>query len=136
MATQEHDNIPDRVDLRVLAGSPFSVALAVLQADGEAMAASSITSARAHVRASVGGQDILHIFSTEDDPADASIGGGATGAVTLTATSETTSLWQAQWPGQAPETVVWWDLEITDGDDETHQITAPGTLTLVWQVTR
>lgn len=135
MATTEVSNVPDRVDVEVLAGRPFSLALSILDAGG-AVAAADIASARAHVRTDVDGRDILHIFSTEDDPADAAISGGASGVVTLTATSETTSLWQEQWPGTAPETVAWWDLEITDDVGEVHQVTRPGTFTLIWQVTR
>lgn len=135
MATTEVDNVPDRIDVRVLAGNPFSLTLPVLD-DGGAVDASSIVSARAHVRKTVGGQDILHVFSSEDDPADITIAGGAAATLELTATSDTTSLWQEQWPGEAPETVVWWDVEYVDDDEETHQIVAPGTITLVHQVTR
>jgi hypothetical protein len=31
---------------------------------------------------------------------------------------------------------MWWDLEITDDDGESWQMTAPGLLTVVHQVTR
>lgn len=136
MATVEVHDVPDRIDVRILAGRPFELVVAVMDGAG-AVNEASILSARAHVRASVSGQDILHIFSSEDVPADIVIGGGAAGTLTISATSETTSLWQQQWPGTAPETVAWWDIEFTDdSSDEPRQLCAPGTIALVWEVTR
>ncbi len=136
MTTIALGSVPDRVNLTVLAGSPFTLTVPVLDGAGDAVAAADIASARAHVRAKVDSDQVLHIFSTENDPADAEITGTSEAAVVLTATAEVTSLWQDTWTGSAPSTTVWWDLEVTDGDGETHQITTPGTIVLVHQVTR
>lgn len=135
MATIEVTDLPDRVDVTVLAGRPFSLTLPVFDVDGQVDAA-SLVSARAQVRTGVGASDLLHTFSTENDPADAEISGDASGVITLTATSAVTSAWQEAWPGEAPESIAWWDLEVVDSDGETHQVTSPGMITLRWQVTR
>jgi hypothetical protein len=136
MATVEIGTLPSRIDLTVLAGNPMTLTVPVLDGAGSAVAAASLSSARAHVRPRTDSDQILHVFSTDNDPADAEITGTTAASVVLTATSEVTSLWQVTWTGVAPQTVVWWDLEVTDTDDIPHQITIPGTITLIHQVTR
>lgn len=133
MATVELSNLPDRIDVEVLAGEPFSLTVAVLDGTGAQLAAADLTSARAQVRPSVDSNQVLHLFSTLDDDPDAAI---TDDGIVLTATSDVTTLWQAVWPGTAPATVVWWDLEVTAADDVVHQVTRPGTITLYHQVTR
>lgn len=134
MATVSLVDVPDRVDLRVLAGRPFS-ALFTIQLDGAPVAYSSLADARAHVRADVGSELVVFTFATDDGTA-VLVNSGGNAAVRLVADSAQTTEWQELWPGRAPETVVWWDLEITDTGGERHQITSPGTITLVHQVTR
>jgi hypothetical protein len=138
----ESEDVPPRHDVRVMAGRPFSYRLPVRDADGPA-AAAVVASARAQVRAAVGDRDVLHSFGTDEDPADIEIDDTDPDAVVLviTATSETTGLWASEWPGprtgtSPPESVAWWDVEVTDADDVTTQITSPGTITVVHQVTR
>lgn len=133
MATTELVDLPDRLNFTILAGRPFRMSIPVYDPDGDLVAAVDMTSARAHVRQAIGDASPLHIFSTDDAEPDAEI---VDGAVVLTATSEQTSLWQENWPGTPPETVAWWDLEVTDGDGTPRQINTPGTITLVHQVTR
>jgi len=127
--------LPTRIDVTVLAGEPFELAVPVLDGAGDPVAAGGIASARAQVRPDVASGQVLHLFSTAD-PATAEITGTTAASVVLTASSDETSLWQEDWPGCAPRTVVWWDLEVTDADGVAHQITSPGTITLVHQVTR
>ncbi len=135
MATVELIDRPDRIDLTILAGRPFGFRVPVLQADGTGMDFADVASARAQVRQSVGDDQVLYTFATGEEGAElVDVGGLAT--VRLFADSERTTEWQLLWPGKAPETVVWWDLEITDADDQPHQITEPGKITLVHQVTR
>lgn len=133
MATVELGELPDRIDVEVLAGEAFTLTVPVLDGDGTAVAAASLSAARAQVRLSIDSNQVLHTFATTDDDPDAEI---TDDGVVLTATAAVTSLWQAVWPGIAPATVVWWDLEVTDTGGESHQITRPGTLTLYHQVTR
>jgi hypothetical protein len=135
MATVELGDPVDRIDVRQLAGRPLGFRVPVLQADGTAMESGDVVSARAQVRPQIGSAEILYTFDTTDEGAELVDIAGACW-VRLTATSERTTEWQLLWPGRAPETVVWWDLEITDGDGETHQITEPGKITLIHQVTR
>jgi hypothetical protein len=134
VAIQSLVDVPDRVDLRVLAGRPFSVLFPV-QLDGAPVAFASLYDARAQVRADIGSELVVFTFSTEDGTA-VLVNSGGNAAVRLLADAEQTSEWQELWPGSAPETVMWWDLEITDSGLEHHQITSPGTITLVHQVTR
>jgi hypothetical protein len=134
VATIEVSNVPeDRIDIRVLAGVPFRFTLPVLDENGGPVPAVDMSAARVHVRAAIDDSIILHTFSTEDGEPDAEIDDGA---VILTAVSEVTSSWQENWPGRAPETYAWWDLEVTDSDGEPRQITTPGMFTVVHQVTR
>lgn len=128
--------LPNRVDLTVLAGQPFELSLPVLDGAGDPVPAASLASARAQVRETVADDTVLHTWSTEDDPATAEITGTSAGAVLLTATGDVTAAWQDDWPGCAPRSVAWWDLEVVDTDGITHPITVPGTITLVHQVTR
>lgn len=136
MATVEVGTLPDRIDLTLLAGEPMTLTVPVLNGAGAAVAAANLASARAHVRPKVDSDQVLHVFATDNAPADAEITGTTAASIVLTATSEVTSLWQVTWTGVAPQTVVWWDLEVTDTDDIPHQITVPGTITLIHQVTR
>lgn len=133
MATIELGTLPNRIDLVVLAGEPFTLTVPVLDSDGVALVAVDLATARAQVRPDIDSDQVLHTFSTEDDVPDAAI---TNDGVVLTADSDTTSLWQQVWTGIAPATVVWWDLEVTGADDVVHQVTAPGTITLYHQVTR
>lgn len=136
MATVALGSLPDRINLTVLAGNAFELTVPVLDGAGAPVAAASLDSARAHVRPKLDSSQILHIFSTDDDPPDAEITGTTSASIVLTASAEVTSLWQVNWGGSSGLAVVWWDLEVTDADGETHQITSPGTITLVHQVTR
>lgn len=133
MATVELGSLPDRIDVEVLAGEPFTLTVPVLDADGGAVEAAGLSAARAHVRPSIDSNQVLHIFATTDDDPDAAI---TDDGVVLTATSATTSLWQQVWPGVAPVTTVWWDLEVTGADSVVHQVTLPGQIRLYHQVTR
>jgi hypothetical protein len=132
-------DVPERVDLRVLAGRPFSALLSIVTGSASTpvpVEAGDIASVRAHVRAGIDSELVVHVFTTDDGSA-AVVGTGSDAAsVRLSATSDETTEWQALWPGTAPETVVWWDLEIADTGGERHQVTSPGTITLVHQVTR
>jgi hypothetical protein len=101
--------------------------------DGGALPAAAVVSARAQVRREVDDPTVWHTFDTEADPVSITV---SDGYVTLVATSDETTEWANLWPGVAPETYMWWDLEITDDDGESWQMTAPGLLTVVHQVTR
>jgi hypothetical protein len=133
MTTTELAQELPRIDVRCYAGRPLEIVVPVLDGAGLALDSDGMPTARAHVRASVGDPTVLHSFGSEEDPADISI---ADGELTITATSDITTDWALLWPGAAPETVAWWDVEITDIDGATWQITAPGTFTVVHQVTR
>ncbi len=122
-----------RIDVLCYAGRPFTLTVPLLQGDGSPMPAAAVASARAHVRASVDSDQVLHSFDTADDPIDAVV---SDGQIVLTATSLVTTSWGDLWPGRAPVTVAWWDLEITDDQGEPWQITEPGTFAVVHQVTR
>ena len=138
MAVVSVADVPDRVNLRVLAGRPFRALFTVVTGDPTPVAveAGDVASVRAQVRADIGSELIVYTFSSGDGTA-ALVGTGTDPAqVRLLATAEQTDQWQYLWPGEAPETVVWWDLEITDTGGERHQVTSPGTITLVHQVTR
>jgi hypothetical protein len=126
-------DLPDRIDAKILAGRPFRMRVPIYDPDGDLVAAVDMSVARAQVRQAIGDPSPLHIFSSEDAEPDALI---VDGAVILVATSETTSSWQENWPGSAPETVAWWDLEVTDADGTPRQVNVPGTITVVHQVTR
>jgi hypothetical protein len=127
---------PDRVNLRVVAGRPLRVRLPLLLPDGSPVEAQDVDAIRAHVRPAVGSEQILHRFTTDDGSAQIVGTGTDAAAVRLVADAAETSTWQDLWPGRAPETVVWWDLEVTDTGAERHQVTTPGTITLIHQVTR
>jgi hypothetical protein len=133
MATVELGDLPDRIDVKVLAGEPFELTVPVLDQTSTPVPMVNLTSARAQVRPSIDSNQVLHLFSTEDDEPDAEI---TDDGVVLTASSGTTALWQQVWPGIAPTTVVWWDLEVTDAGGVVHQVTMPGLITLYHQVTR
>lgn len=132
MSTVSVTNVPDRIDAEILAGRPFEMTIPIMFGGGPVPAV-NITSARAQVRPAVGDPVILHTFSTEDEEPMAAI---SDDGITITATSQETTTWALQWPGQAPETVVWWDLEVTDSDGVPRQINRPGTLTVVHELTR
>jgi hypothetical protein len=136
MTTFEIGSLPDRYDITHLAGEAFRLSVPVLDGDGAPVDAADLLSARVHVRAFPDSQVILSRFSTEEDPANAEITGGTAAVLVLTASSGDTTDWQAVWPGRGGRSVVWWDAEVTDADGQPHQITAPGTITLVHQITR
>lgn len=139
MALVTVTDVPDRVDFRVLAGRPFSALLSVVFGPAETptpVEAGDIGSVRAQVRADVGSELIVFTFSDVDGTATVVGTGSSPASVRLAVDAATTDEWQYLWPGSAPETVVWWDLEITDTGGERHQVTSPGTITLVHQVTR
>lgn len=137
MATVEVGTIPDRIDVLHLAGKPFELDVPVLDSATPPVAVpfAGVASARAHVRPSVDSDQILYVFSTDDVGLEI-VDDGGDAVLRLSATSEITSDWQVVWPGASGQAVVWWDLEITDDSDETHQVTSPGTITLIHQVTR
>lgn len=133
MSTLEVSDLPDRIDVTVLAGRRFTLTVPVLYGNFTPVPAVNISGARAHVRPAIDDPVILHVFSTDDEDPDAEV---TDDGVVLTATAETTSSWAVNWPGRAPETVAWWDLEVTDVDGEPRQILIPGTITVVHEVTR
>lgn len=136
MTTQTVSALPPRIDVTALAGEPFELTVPVLDGAGAAVAASALASARAQIRPDVASARVLHTFSTAT-PGTAQITGTTSASVVLTADSDRTSLWQLTWPpALGPETVAWWDLEVTTTGGITYQITVPGMFTLVWQVTR
>lgn len=133
----EVGTLPDRIDIVHLAGAGFELNVPVLEADNTAMAYSAVAAARAQVRATIDGDEVLFVFATTNSPPDALIiNSGGAAVVRLEASSETTSEWQTLWPGSAGQARVWWDLEITDTEGHPHQITQPGLITLIHQVTR
>lgn len=121
------------VNVTCYAGRPLEITIPVLDGNGAALDSDGMLSARAHVRATIDDATVLHSFGSDESPADITI---ADGLLTITADSTTTSDWALLWPGAAPQTVAYWDVEITDMDGETWQITAPGTFTVIHQVTR
>lgn len=120
-----------RVDVRVRAGRPMALKVGLADGNGDPLPAGSVASARAQVRATVDDPTVWHTFSTEDSTI-----GVVDGFATLSATSDETTDWANLWPGSAPETIMWWDLEITDEDGVPWQMTDPGQLIVVHQVTR
>lgn len=133
MSTITVTDLPDRIDVKILAGRPFELLVPVTYANGNPVPAVNISSARAHIRAATDDPQVYHVFSTTDEEPDAVV---SDDGVTLTASPETTSLWAAEWPGRAPETTMWWDIEVTDADGTPRQITTPGTFIVVHEVTR
>jgi hypothetical protein len=133
MTTTEVSQELPRIDVRVYAGRPMELRVNLADAAGGALPAATIASARAQVRQSTDDPSALHTFDSEADPASITIHDGY---VLLTATSDETTEWASLWPGSAPETFTWWDLEITDEDAVSWQMTAPGLFTLIHQVTR
>lgn len=135
MADTDLEQLLPRVNVRCFAGRKFEATVSVLQGDGSAMPAAGIASARAQVRQTVDDPTVWHQFDSDSDPATIGI---EDGLLTITADSATTSDWAEFWPAvvAGAETVMWWDVEITDSDGEPWQITAPGTFTVVHQVTR
>lgn len=129
MATVTVGSLPNRVDLTVLAGEALELSVPILDGAGAPVPAADLASARAQVRKSIDDPTVLHTFT-------GSITGTTAAVVVLSATSAVTSGWQSDWPGTSPRTVMWWDLEVTDSGGTAHQVTVPGTVTLVWQVTR
>lgn len=122
-----------RYDVRCYAGRPLTITVPVLDADDDPVLPEGMVSARAQIRATIGSEQVLHTFGTADDPADLAI---TVDGLVLTATSETTSSWSQLWPGRAPETVAWWDVEVTLIDGAPWQITEAGRFVVVHQVTR
>jgi len=122
-----------RFDVTCYAGRPFSVSISTVQGDGSPLPAAAVASARAHIRPQIDSDQVLHSFDTADDPVDAVV---TDGFLTFTATSEVTTGWGELFPGRAPASVCWWDIEITDADGEPWQMSEAGTFTVVHQVTR
>jgi hypothetical protein len=120
-----------RIDLLVQAGDPFTISVPVLSG-GIPVAATDLTHARAHIRPAALSDQVLYVFSTDEDPPNIEITGTTDGVLVLTATSSDTSDWQLTFPQLA----AWWDIEVTDADDVPHQITRPGLITLDPEVTR
>ncbi len=120
-----------RLDVRVRSGRPMELRIGLADGNGDPLAAGAVTSARAEVRSTIDDPTVWHTFSTADNTI-----GVVDGFATLLATSDETTEWANLWPGSAPETIMWWDLEITDEDGETWQMTDPGQLIVVHQVTR
>lgn len=133
MATTETSQDLPRHDVRIFAGRPMELRVPLLNGSGTALDAGTVTSARAQARQTVDDPSVLVTFDSEADPATIAI---TDGWATLTATSEETTEWANLWPGAAPETLAWWDLEITDEDGEPWQMNAPGLFVVVHQVTR
>jgi len=132
LTTEVSQELP-RIDVRTYAGRPLSLRVNLADGAGAPLGAASITSARAQVRQNIDDPSTLHTFDSDGDPITVTI---SEGYVTLVATSDETTEWANLWPGAAPETYAWWDLEITDEDGADWQMTAPGLFTLVHQVTR
>jgi hypothetical protein len=120
-------------NVRCYAGRPLTITIPLEQGDGTDMPASAITRARAQVRDGIDSNQVLHSFDTDDDPIDAVV---TDGQITFTATSLVTTSWGDLWPGRAPITTAWWDIEITDEDGETWQMSEPGLFEVIHQVTR
>lgn len=122
-----------RVDVEIHAGRPMVLRVSLLNGAGAPLDAGSVASARVQVRQDVDNPSVLVEFSTEADPPTIAI---TTGQAEITATSDETSGWATLWPGRAPATTVWWDLEVTDDDGESWQMTDASLFTVVHQVTR
>jgi hypothetical protein len=122
-----------RFDVRCYAGRPLTIRVPVLDGNGDLVEVGVITSARAQVRAGIDSDQVLHTFGIDDDPPDLAI---VDGWLVLTATSAVTTSWALLWPGRAPATTAWWDIEVTDVEDEPWQISEPGEFVVVHQVTR
>ncbi len=135
MAVIEVVDEPDRVDLRIVAGRPLRVRLPLFLGDTP-VEAQDVAAVRAQVRPSIGSELIVHRFTTDDGSAEIVGTGTAAAAVRLIADATETATWQELWPGRAPETYAWWDLEVTDTGGERHQVSTPGRITLIHQVTR
>ncbi len=130
-------DLPDRWNITHLAGERFEMRVPVLGATNAAVDPDVIESARIHVRPSVNHEQILTVFSTDEDPPNIAVENDDGAAILLvTATADETSEWQTIWPTGQDSSTVWWDVEVTDTDGVTHQLTRPGTFTLVYQVTR
>lgn len=131
------DTVPDRLDVVHLAGQQFELTLPILGSAGGGLDFSAVASARAQVRPSVDSDQILFTFSSESDPVTITItdvGGDA--VLEFDVDSAVTDDWQVTWPGSAGRATVWWDVEIVDAEDVARQVTSPGTITLMHQVTR
>lgn len=122
-----------RLDVKIYAGRAMTLRVALADGAGAPLDSGTVVSARAQVRQEVDSPSVLVEFSTEADPPTIAI---TDGEAELTATSAETDGWGLLWPGKAPETYGWWDLEITDDDGESWQMTAPSLFTVVHQVTR
>jgi hypothetical protein len=131
--TYDADQALPRIDVRIFAGRPMGLRVNLADGDGDALPGAAVVSARAQVRREIDDPTVWHTFDSEADPVSVTI---SDGYVTLVATSDETSEWAELWPGTAPETFMWWDLEITDEDGEDWQMTAPGLFVLAHQVTR
>jgi hypothetical protein len=131
--TYDVEDVPDRINVRVLAGRPFELTIPIRYANGVPVPAVNMSGARAHIRAAIDDPQVYHVFSTADEEPDAEI---TDDGVILTAPPAVTSLWAEQWPGRAPETTMWWDLEVTDVDGTPRQVNTPGTFIVVHEVTR
>lgn len=131
MATVELRQELPRFDVTCYAGRPLEITLDLLDGAGDPLSALAVVDARAHIRQEVDSPTVLHAFVLDD---------GITvtdGELVLTATAADTTGWADLWPGARPGlTVAWWDVEFTDDGGETWQLTAPGTMTVIHQVTR
>jgi len=137
VAVHEIGSVPDRWNITHLSGQRFEVTIPILDGAAAPVALADLTRGRVHVRPSVDAENVLHEFDTEADPPNAVLGEVAGAAVLIiSATSAETTDWVALWPGNAGQAVVWWDVEVTDNTGEPHQLTRPGTITLVHEVTR
>ncbi len=100
------------------AGTPLEFTVPVLQGlEGDPVAASAISSARAQVRLRWESPDVLHSWTT-DDPDGMEIVGTTAAGVHIIATGAETATWQQQWPRLA----AWWDLEVVDVNGAPHRL--------------
>lgn len=132
MATVVLGTALPRIDLSVQAGQSFTVSVPVLDGSSAPVPATDLVSARAYIRPSVASDQVLHVFSTEEDPVNLEITGTSAAILVITASSVDTSGWQLLWPALE----AWWDIEVTAAGSDPEQITAPGLITLNPEVTR
>lgn len=128
------DQLPPKIDVEILAGATFVVDVPILGGDGTPLPADDVLSARAQVRPSVDSDELLHEFSEGAGLERLDDGGDA--VLRLTVDEATSNFWEATWPGRSDRVVAVWDLEIIRADGLRHQITQPGTITLIRQITR
>lgn len=119
------------IQVECYAGAPLAFTVPILGAGGTPTNAASILAARAQVRSRVEDAEILHSWTT-DTPAGMTVGGGADGAVTLTASGLETAIWGVQW---SRLTAVW-DLEVVDTDGVPHRLCRVSPFIVYPEVTR